>query len=313
MGGDIDMSKIKKVGFNFFRPTTIVDGENKYLSLKELFETVRKKYTAGKEKEKETGEDQEYKYVYTYNYEPARLADIDFDTKYYHLTFERLNYQVPNRTTLHGESTALELEEDEWIGIDVSVLYDPEDHIVMIQRNRDSIGPQAITQFIRSILDELGFGGDFDLPIVSDRTAKRRALNQAAYRKISARLTGAKASNILDLLWGNSDNVGVDTIEITFNSKIGKKDKIDHDFSKTVLQEYSDNPEILRLQIRSREEEEDPVEAIDLIDHKLVAFKIFDFTSDGRQLNPISIYEEMIKIYEGYDNNEGFKHKIMRT
>lgn len=307
---------IKKVGFNFFRPVyENGDGESKYLDLSELFERVRSQYIESREKLVVDEEENEYKYVYTYNNEPARLADIDYDAikGYYHLIFERLNYQVPNRTTLHGESTALELEEDEWIGIDVSVLYDPNSHIFMIQRNRDSLGPRGIERFIRTLLSTAGFKEDFNLAIVSDLTAKKRAFHQSAYRKIHLRVAGAKANSLLQKIWQKPSDLNIDSIEISFNSKQGKADKLDDDFSKAILEEYIDDPELQRLQIRSRENEEDPVEPIDLIDHKLVAFETFGFKSDGRQLNPFSVYERMVAVFEGDNKRVGFKHKIMRT
>ncbi|MEV2320426.1 DUF6731 family protein [Paenibacillus larvae] len=308
------MSKIKKVGFNFFRPIYEDDSGAKSLNLQELFERIRKHYLEGKEKLENGEGDNEYKHVYSYNDEPARLADISYDAvkEYYHLIFERLNYQVPNRTTLHGESKALELEEDEWIGIDVSVLYDPITHIFMIQRNRDSLGPSGIEKFIRTLLYTAGFEGNFTLAIVSDPTAKKRAFKQSAYRKIYLKVTGAKANNIVQRLRQVKRNIDVDSVEITFNCKQGRSDKLDEDFSKQVLDEYLDDPQVQKLQIRSREEEGDPVEPIDLIDHKLVTFKSFDFVNDGRQLNPVSVYERMVEIFEGNETKQGFKHIIMR-
>src|SRR5699024_11023389 len=152
------------------------------------FEQVRNEYQKAKDRIELGLGPVEYKIIYAYNNEPARLSEVsvDSDSQYYHLVFERLDYQLPNRTTLHGESEALDLEDDEYIGIDVNVLYDSENHIFMIQRNRSSLGPSGIEIFLRTIINGYvgQIDGEFNLAMVSDTTAKRRAFNQNAYRKV---------------------------------------------------------------------------------------------------------------------------------
>lgn len=298
------MAKLKKVGFNFFRPIIKHEmGEDSFINLYRLFEIIRRNYQKAREEKKE----EEYKYVYAYNNEPARLADINLDveSQFFHLVFERLDYQVPNRTTLHGDSHALDLEDDEYIGIDVNVLYDSENNIMMIQRNRNSLGPLGIEMFIRSLLQTTEVEGDFNLAIVSDTTAKRRAFNQSAYRKIHMKLVGHKANGLLEKLFQGND-LGIDSVEISFNSRTSKEDKLDDDFSKRILEEYVDDDEVIKLHIRAREDEDDIIEPIDLIDHKLQTYSVFDFRED-RQLNPISVLDEMMKKYI----DGGFKNKIL--
>lgn len=208
----------------------------------------------------------------------------------------------------------MDLDDDEYIGIDVNVLYDSENQIFMIQRNRSSLGPSGIEVFLRSIIYSYNhdFEEKFNLSIVSDTTAKRRAFNQAAYRKLYFKVTGHKANGIIERFVGNENNpnVNVDSVEISFNSKITKDGKIDNDFAKEILEEYIDDDEVLKLQIRSREEDDGVVEPIDLIDHKLQTFIEFDFRVD-RRLNPISVFEKMIEKFD--QENGGFKNKVLRV
>lgn len=308
------MAKIKKVGFNFFRPIVETDtGDKNLFNFTAILEDIRNEYIRAKERIESGLGPKEYKLVYSYNNEPARLADvtIDADTQYYHLVFDRLDYQVPNRTTLHGESEALDLEDDEYIGIDVSVLYDSQNHIFMIQRNRSSLGPSGIEVFLDSVIHSYNheFNEDFNLAIVSDNTAKRRALNQAVYRKLQFKATGLKANGIIEKLGKGTKDLNVDSVEISFNSKSTKDGKLDDGFARKLLEEYIDDDEIQKLQIRSREEEDGVVEPIDLIDHKLQTFIEFDFKID-RQLNPISVFDKMMEKFDQEDG--GFKNKVLR-
>lgn len=302
------MSVTKRVGFNFFKPyTKNGDGEPVLINLAKLFEEVRKRYLEARTEEL----DQEYKHVYRFNGEPARLANvtIDYDTQFYHLVFERLDYVLPNRTTLHGESKAVELEDDEYIGHDVSVLYDPVNHILMLQRNRSSLSPTAIEGCLRTLLHQFGVADSFDMVIITDNSAKRRALTQSSYRKIQLKVTGAKADGIIERWWGRAPS-GLDVVEITLSSGLKKVDEIDNAFSKEILEEFVDDEEVMSLRVRSREEDESTVEPIDLIDHKFQSFASFKI-DDDRQINPMSVFERMVVLYSNREN--GMRNKILRV
>lgn len=305
----------KKVGFNFFRPV-LADDESKEMlfSFKEIFEKIRDEYQKAKHRIMSGLGPEEYKIVYRYNDEPARLANVEFDkeNEFFHLVFERLDYQVPNRTTLHGESEALDLDDDEWIGLDVNVLYDAKNHIFMIQRNRSSLGPSGIEIFLKTIVKTY-VGKEhnyFSLPMVSDVNAKRRAFKQFAYRKVNIRVTGLKADGIVEKFSRNGKR-NVDSVEITFNSSISRDSKIDEEFATSILKEYVDDPDVQKLQIRSRETEDGLVEPIDLIDQKLQTYIDFDF-GDSRQLDPIVVFHSMTERYNGKDGKgKDFKEIIL--
>lgn len=306
------MAKIKKVGFNFFRPVIETeDNKTKICDLKPFVEKIRGKYIKARESLEEEGNENQYKIIYSYKGEPARLADIsiDIETQYYHLVFERLDYQVPSRTTLHGDSEALDLGDDEYIGIDVNVLYDPENHVLMIQRNRSSLGPLGIETFIRTmLLNNTDSEEKFNLAIISDGTAKKRAFKQSAYRKIQMKVTGVKAQGIVEKLTQNK-NADVDTVEVIFSTRVEKSASLDEEFSKKILKEYLDDDNVETLKIRAREQEGGLIEPIDLIDHKLQLYTNFNFMG-RRHLLPISVFQEMVQKYHVEDG--GFKNKIPR-
>lgn len=52
------------------------------------------------------------------------------------------------KTTIYGESIDVDLEENEYIGHEVSILYDPFHHTMLIQRNISSLSPSGIERFL---------------------------------------------------------------------------------------------------------------------------------------------------------------------
>jgi hypothetical protein len=299
------MAVSKIVSFNFFRPTTTEEGHTILLNLTDLFETVRLRYQGARER----GET-DYKIIYSYNDEPARLAEISIDphTGLYHLIFERLTYMLPNRTTLHGDSTAVELDEEEFIGHEVSVLYDSEHHILMVQRNRSSLSPSGIESCLHTLVDRHEVTDNFNLAIISDPEAKRRALRQSSYRKVHMKVTGTKANGIIERFWGRGD-IGIDNVEIVLSSGIKKEDEIDNEFTKAILEDYIDDVEVKTLKIRAREDEGESVEPIDLIDHKVQKSTMLSL-DESRQINPLRIFDEMVSLYIGEDR--GIRNRLLR-
>lgn len=304
-GEGIEMSISKVVNFNFFRPCTTEEGRTVLLNLTDLFETVRLRYLNAKE-----NNETDYKVIYSYNDEPARLSEISVDPSngIYHLIFERLTYILPNRTTLHGDSTAVELDEEEFIGHEVSVLYDSEHHILMVQRNRASLSPSGIEICLHTLVNKFEVTSNFDLAIISDPEAKRRAIRQSSYRKIHMKVTGAKADGLIEKFWGKK-NTGIDNVEIVLSSGLKKDDEINNQFAKEILEDYMDDREVKGLKIRAREYEGELVEPIDLIDHKVQRSASLSL-DDSRQINPYRIYDEMVALYIGEER--GVRNKLLR-
>lgn len=251
--------------------------------------------------------------MYRYQGEPARLAGIQVDENgFYHIWFERLlNYQLPIKTTLHGESEVIEIEDTEFVGHEVNALYDPVEHVFMIQRNRDSLGPTAIGELLNSLVVDAQAADNASLSLILDREARGRGFRQSAYRKVQLKVTGLSANNLLARLWNdNRGDIGVDNIEIIISSNRTKEAEIDSDVSKELLEEYIDNPDTQKLKIHGRNEDESPIEPIDLINQKLEAYSDFDY-NETRNFNPISVYERMLGLY--VNENGGVRNRIQRV
>lgn len=308
------MSKRKNVFFNFFRSTTYDKDEekNKRLSLKDMLEGIKNVYQKGEEEDLT-----DYKIIYTYNDEPAMLSEITYDVKLevYHLVFERLVYNVPNRTSIDGASEAIALADNEYIGHEVSMIYDPENCVIMIQRNRDSLSPKGIERCLNNLVTQNELADNFDMAIITDPDAKRKAFNQRSYRKLHAKIDGAKADGLIEQLSNMLGHPGVshniDNVEIVLSSGVKKDDEIDDEYAKEVLKVFDpdESDDIKTLKVRSRAEEEERVQTIDLIEHKIEAFDTIKIDYN-RKINSSSIFDKMTTLYLGNIDIEGVKSKL---
>ncbi|MBJ6721083.1 DUF6731 family protein [Bacillus cereus group sp. BceL215] len=92
-----------------------------------------------------------------YKQEKARLDEIGLvgkSTTLWRLYFSRLrDFNLPNRAKKNGLSQPVDLEDDEYLGENVSAVYDEQRNILMVQRNRNSLGPGAIETYFNQFLD----------------------------------------------------------------------------------------------------------------------------------------------------------------
>ncbi|MGE7881704.1 DUF6731 family protein [Bacillus sp. NPDC094077] len=114
-----------------------------------------------------------------YKQEKARLDEIGLAGKsdtLWSLYFSRLrDFNLPNRAKKNGPSKPVDLDDDEYLGENVSAIYDEVSNILMIQRNRNSLGPSAIESYFNQFLqgnDEIVFR---PIPIKNARTRIKEA------------------------------------------------------------------------------------------------------------------------------------------
>lgn len=94
--------------------------------------------------------------IYNYYQEEARLDKIKYrpSTECYYLNFVRMRQtKIPVKAKRDSESTAIPLEDDEYIGEDVSVVYDKNYNIIALQKNRDSLGSSGLGYYLSKLLD----------------------------------------------------------------------------------------------------------------------------------------------------------------
>lgn len=186
------------------------------------------------------------------------------------------------------------MEEDEYIGEEVSALYDQEYHTIMLQRNRNSLSPSGIEKYLTGVL------GNGDLiefvPIPVPDELKSVKQNQI-FRKLSI---GFAPTNIDDELLNNTNKsiiqiirgsreLGALRVSITLslgNSKKERTLKQDEIIELGNLENYDG---FSKIQVNRREDEDTEIETVDLISGKLNDV----ITMDVSRINPIK-YERLI-------------------
>lgn len=124
----------------------------------------------------------------------------------------------------------MELDEDEYIGEEVSALYDQEYSIIMLQRNRNSLSPSGIEKYFSGVL---GNGDLIELTPIPVPDELRIVKQNQIFRKLSI---GFSPTNIDDEILNNTNksilqiirgsrDLGALRVSVTLSLGNSKKEK----------------------------------------------------------------------------------------
>lgn len=251
--------------------------------------------------------------TYDYRSEQARLENAywDDELEFYFLHFVRLrDTNIPSKAKSNDVVEPFELDDDEFIGEEVSALYDESNHVLMLQRNKYSLGPEGIEEYLNLLWnadDETIY-----LRPICPPDAIQLARGAREYRKINlkfADITNISETSRLKNLkspikkiissFGEYEGINAQVIVTVGNTR----DKsLSEDTVHDTLDDIQGNPQLFsKAEIAKRDVDDTRVELIDLFDHK--AHDIGSFRMERRStLNHYTITKEMWKFYS--PNNE---------
>lgn len=188
----------------------------------------------------------------------------------------------------------MELDEDEYIGEEVSALYDQEYSIIMLQRNRNSLSPSGIEKYFSGVL---GNGDLIELAPIPVPDELRTVKQDQIFRKLSI---GFSPTNIDDEILNNTNksiiqiirgsrDLGALRVLVTLSLGNSKKEKTLKQEEIIELGNLENYNGFNKIQVNRREDENTEIETVDLISGKLNDV----ITMEVSRINPIK-YERLI-------------------
>lgn len=193
-----------------------------------------------------------------------------------------------------GEFNFMELDEDEYIGEEVSALYDQKYNIIMLQRNRNSLSPSGIEKYFSGVL---GNGDTIELVAIPAPDELKIIKQNQIFRKLSI---GFSPTNIDDEILNNANksliqiikgsrNLGALRVLVILSLGNSKKEKTLKQEEIIELGNLQNYDGFNKIQVSRKENEDTEVETVDLLSGKLNDV----ITMDVSRINPIK-YERLI-------------------
>jgi|GEM_PF-2076077 len=306
--------KIKYIKYEYFRVTfTHVEKNNQkrgLFKLEKLIDII---------KEKPLGERAE-----KIGTEGSRLDEYLKQEDYIFLMFSRLKKSYfTKKGKIDAPLKNLDMEDDDYIGEEVCALYDPKLHVLMLQRNRDSLSPGGIEQYLNLMLSKVTEDNQNQIflePICTD-DANYRAKKGNVIRKLQVRVADKDIDKInkkdlglknLVNAWSQYEAPYVDIVLL--NGRF-KDQKINKEPVHDLIDEISKNPELINKARLTIGDSGQP-EIIDLLTDKATDFSpvsISEKIIEAReQLNHIKVWDFMLDIYHVGIGNKKRKLDIQR-
>ena len=246
------------------------------------------------------------KRTYRVGGDEARLQDLKFKNNKWELHFIRIRKNgFPIVTHDDGSYTFLEnLGDEEGLGEEVSVIFDPENFVIMIRRNMHSLAPTAISNYFTDVINTPGYTILLK-PLIHPK-ARTLLEKEHLIRGAEISLTDVKNSKpstrkSLGQIINNVDDIN-ESVSIYF--RIGIQQKGSKKTSRLPVYEDLDNmiddPTVQSLKVRRKADEDARVESVDLIRHRLVDYHTFtkgDFDEKSRNILHETVISNMHMYY----------------
>ncbi|SDK83040.1 DUF6731 family protein [Lacicoccus qingdaonensis] len=259
-------------------------------NIENFLEDIITKYKEGYDSLESDNDSREYLYTNVLSSGPIRLTDITRSDNYYFLTFDRFQHTIPKVSKMYGETIDLNIDDDEYISHEISVLYSPFHRTFMVQRNINSLNEASIEALLRSIYLRLyNQNAEISLSVVRDDDARDNLISAHSTRSLVVKSHGEKARNMLQGLFRSASPEDLDYIELKISARRFKGATLDRDLIEEII---SDKDDYEKIQGKIVIDEGDNVTPVDFYEQKLVAYESFNLSS-RQELNRFTVQDTM--------------------
>lgn len=227
----------------------------------------------------------------------ATIERITLDnTIYTARMFKLRDYNVPSKVKDGEASQEIPLEEDEYIGEDITLLYDRENGVCMFQSNRMSLSVNRVAEWINKDIEEnymVSFRPIIRKPTKNTFTGKQIRTINVTFANVEESTTQRSLGEIIK---------GIKKFDgVTGQISIGvgrKKDKgLNQENTLDLIEALNNNREIVSsAKVKIRDGDQARVEIVDLFDDVLHDFITYDILYK----KPLDFEQAKIKMFERY-------------
>ncbi len=222
--------------------------------------------------------------------------------RYWILNFVKVRDDVsPGKVNGLGEFNQIELGSDEYVGEDMTVIYDPETCILAAQRNFYSVSVEKVCDYFNKMQEVKNIPGsfDFEMLIESDRCLPEDCLIRSV--EVSCYdLSGGTVEEVLR----NEDSFGAKQVKLVISVGSRRKDAGLASSIRDYIKPFFGRASTTNLKVKYNETENSLVSEIDFVNARLES-KISLMHSRDNPVSHKRIYTEMLPVVEQVINNLG--------
>lgn len=168
---------------------------------------------------------------------------------------------LPGKVNASGEYTEIKLEEDEYVGEDMTMIYAPDKHLLAIQKNYFSVSATRAIRFFNSINDDF----EFKLELL---TNSNEIPTDALIRSIEVSCLDICGGELNEVIKG-VDTFGAKSVQLKLNVGVRKKDAHLTEKAINAVNELRGKPFCKKLKVGYKETPDALMTEIDFVTQRL--------------------------------------------
>ncbi len=233
----------KKIKFQYFKIFKLQDNERQAYNLVRLLASISQTELSQRN--------------YMINGYKSKLENINLianeANRYYYLRFVKLKDSfLPLRSYEDRASLPFELNDDEYLGEDVSIIYDSRLNVILLQRNRNSLSANDIEYYLTHFAREfeiIGESSKIQLSPVLGGTIPDRTSNitkaEFSFANITDYSSNQEETNLLKII-PILRNYGAISAKITISVGHYKNKRLDNNSVLTAIEDSEANSDIVK-------------------------------------------------------------------
>ena len=227
--------------------------------------------------------------LFTVNNVPRRLEDYRDNDPLHFANFATLKFPGPGRASGRQATRRIGLNADERFAYDTAMLWDADRHLAFIETGRPGMGAGAVAGYLDRFR---GHGADYVFVPSLDREARERALRQRLDRKLKTRVAIGVDDRIDDVgglgpISALGRELDARVIDVEFSVGPERRRCLNHGVLRNLLPDWfrrADEGQITKLILSGRNHEDDPLEIIDLLQHRESRERYLDVDHGERRI-----------------------------
>ena len=203
-----------------------------------------------------------------------RLDSHDQRNGVFLLNFVTFEYAGPGRVRRTQPTRPIPMAADESFAPETAMLYHPVSNLAFVESSQGSMGPGAITGYFEEFANR---GSTYALHPRTDQNAAVRARRYQTIRNLEMRISVGPATDQdraagIGPLRGFGANYGAEYIDVELKPQRARGRTLTlgrvQEFIALFTGGNRNMPQIVQLRVTGREQDDDPLEVIDLIQHR---------------------------------------------
>ena len=238
------------------------------------------------------------------NRRTRRLEDEGYEGRNYLLNFTTFNFDGPGRVSQAQRAAAFRLRPDESFAVSTTMLYDSRNSLAFIEAMRGGMGPTSIAKYLASFMGpEVHY--EMDPRLDANAAAKLRTAGQL--RKIELRVATGPVGRLdrdrgvgaIRAFGELGEEIGAGRISLTMD--VGQRQRgagLLLDPAKRLARSFmgEDTRNVEQLRVYLKDDPDEPVEMIDLIQHRERRELLLPINLGSRQVEHETRWEALLDI-----------------